>query len=40
VVVPVVAFYAEDFEVSHAAIGLTIAVYGLARFLVNYVPTA
>jgi multidrug resistance protein len=35
-VVPVVALYAEDFGVSHAAIGLTIAVYGLARFLVNY----
>lgn len=35
-VVPVVALYAEDFGVSQAAIGLTIAVYGLARFLVNY----
>jgi MFS family permease len=37
-VVPVVALYAEDFDVSKTAIGLTIAVYGLARFLVNY-PT-
>lgn len=35
-VVPVVALYAEDFDVSQTAIGLTIAVYGLARFLVNY----
>lgn len=35
-VVPVVALYAEDFGVSQAAIGLTIAIYGLARFLVNY----
>jgi len=35
-VVPVVALYAEDFGVSQAAIGLTIGVYGLARFLVNY----
>lgn len=34
-IVPVVALYAEDFEVSKAAIGLTIAIYGLARFLVN-----
>ena len=37
-VVPVVALYAEDFDVSKTAIGLTIAVYGLARFLLNY-PT-
>ncbi|MGC4190339.1 MAG: MFS transporter [Thermomicrobiales bacterium] len=35
-VVPVVALYAKDFGVSQTAIGLTIAVYGLARFLVNY----
>ena len=35
-VVPVVALYAEDFGVSQAAIGLTIAIYGLARFLINY----
>ena len=35
-VVPVAALYAKDFGVSEAAIGLTIAVYGLARFLVNY----
>ncbi len=34
-IVPVVALYAEDFDVSQTAIGLTIAVYGLARFLVN-----
>lgn len=34
-IVPVVALYAEDFGVSQTAIGLTIAVYGLARFLVN-----
>lgn len=35
-VVPVAALYAKDFGVSEAAIGLTIAIYGLARFLVNY----
>lgn len=34
-IIPVVALYAEDFGVSQTAIGLTIAVYGLARFLVN-----
>jgi len=34
-IVPVVALYAEDFGVSQTAIGLTIAVYGLARFLIN-----
>lgn len=34
-IVPVVALYAEDFDVSKTAIGLTIAIYGLARFLVN-----
>lgn len=34
-IVPVIALYAEDFEVSQTAIGLTIAVYGLARFLVS-----
>ncbi|MBA2278680.1 MAG: MFS transporter [Chloroflexia bacterium] len=34
-IVPVVALYAEGFGVSQTAIGLTIAVYGLARFLVN-----
>jgi DHA1 family multidrug resistance protein-like MFS transporter len=34
-IVPVVALYAEDFNVSQTAIGLTIAIYGLARFLVN-----
>ncbi len=35
-VVPVVALYAEDFGVSQAAIGLTIGIYGLARFFFNY----
>jgi multidrug resistance protein len=34
-IVPVVALYAKEFGVSQTAIGLTIAVYGLARFLVN-----
>jgi len=34
-IVPVTALYAEDFGVSQTAIGLTIAVYGAARFLVN-----
>lgn len=34
-IVPVVALYAEEFDVSQTAIGLTIAIYGLARFLVN-----
>lgn len=34
-IVPVVALYAEDFGVNQTAIGLTIAVYGMARFLVN-----
>src|SRR5690606_5261350 len=34
-IVPVIALYAEDFDVSQTAIGLTIAVYGLARFLVS-----
>jgi len=34
-IVPVVALYAEEFGVTQTAIGLTIAVYGLARFLVN-----
>jgi hypothetical protein len=34
-IVPVVALYAEDFGVSQTAIGMTIAIYGLARFLVN-----
>ncbi|HMM40719.1 MAG TPA: MFS transporter [Thermomicrobiales bacterium] len=37
-IVPVVPLYAESFGVSKAAIGLTIAIYGLARFLLN-VPT-
>lgn len=34
-IVPVIALYAEDFGVSQTAIGLTIAVYGMARFLIN-----
>lgn len=37
-VAPVVALYAQEFDVSTTAIGLTIAVYGAARFLLN-VPT-
>jgi len=37
-IVPVVPLYALEFGVSQWAIGLTIAVYGLARFLVS-VPT-
>ena len=38
-IVPVVPLYAQEFGVSATAIGLTIAVYGAARFLMN-VPTA
>ncbi len=34
-IVPVTALYASDFGVSETAVGLTIAVYGLARFVVN-----
>ncbi|HEV2129020.1 MAG TPA: MFS transporter [Thermomicrobiales bacterium] len=34
-IVPVVPLFAQQFGVSQSAIGLTIAVYGLARFLVN-----
>ena len=34
-IVPVVPLYAREFGVSQSAIGLTIAVYGLARFLVS-----
>lgn len=34
-IVPVVPLYARSFGVSAAAIGVTIAVYGLARFVVN-----
>jgi multidrug resistance protein len=34
-IVPVFALYAEDFGVSQTAIGLTVAIYGLARFLVS-----
>ncbi|MCC6178574.1 MAG: MFS transporter [Chloroflexi bacterium] len=34
-IVPVVPLYAKAFGVSQAAIGLTIGIYGLARFLVN-----
>lgn len=38
-IVPVVPLYADEFGVSQFAIGLTIAVYGLARFGMN-VPTS
>lgn len=38
-IVPILPLYAETFGVSKALIGLTIAVYGLARFLMN-VPTS
>lgn len=34
-IVPVVPLFAQQFGVSQSAIGLTIAVYGLSRFLVN-----
>ncbi len=34
-IVPVVPLYAKSFGVSQSAIGLTIGVYGLARFLTN-----
>lgn len=34
-VVPVVPLYARSFGVPQSAIGLTIAIYGLARFLIN-----
>ena len=34
-IVPVVPLYAEGFGVSESAIGLTIGVYGLARFALN-----
>ena len=37
-IVPVVPLYAREFGVSQTAIGLSIAAYGLARFLVS-VPT-
>jgi MFS family permease len=33
-VVPVIALYARSFGVTQSAIGLAIAIYGLARFLV------
>src|SRR6058998_3244536 len=33
-IVPVLALYARSFNVSQSAIGVAIAVYGLARFLV------
>jgi multidrug resistance protein len=35
IIVPAVPLYARTFDVPISAIGLTIAVYGLARFLVN-----
>lgn len=34
-IVPVSALYADSFGVSEAAVGLTIAVYGLARFVIS-----
>ena len=34
-IVPVTALYAEDFGVSNTAIGLTVAIYGLARLFMN-----
>ena len=34
-IVPVTALYAEDFGVSNTAIGLTVAIYGLARLVMN-----
>lgn len=34
-IIPVTALYAEEFGVSNTAIGLTIAIYGLARLLMN-----
>src|SRR5205823_2353116 len=34
-IVPVIPLYARSFGVSNSAIGLTIAIYGLARFLIN-----
>lgn len=37
-IVPILPLYAETFDVSQAAIGLTIGIYGFARFLMN-VPT-
>ena len=37
-IIPVVPLYAREFGVSQSAIGLTIAVYGLARFLTS-MPT-
>ena len=37
-VIPALALYARSFGVGHSAIGLAVAVYGLARFLVA-VPT-
>jgi len=33
-IVPALALYARSFDVTQSAIGLAIAVYGLARFLV------
>ncbi|MGH2534506.1 MAG: MFS transporter [Thermomicrobiales bacterium] len=34
-IVPVIPLYAEEYGVSKTAVGLTIAIYGLARFLLN-----
>src|SRR5713226_2809708 len=33
-IIPALALYARSFDVSQSAIGLAIAIYGLARFLV------
>lgn len=34
-IIPVVPLYAQSFGVTETAVGLTIAIYGLARFLIN-----
>ena len=34
-IVPVISLYAQDFGVAESAIGVAIAIYGLARFVVN-----
>ncbi|MGH7316791.1 MAG: hypothetical protein ACREJS_11080 [Candidatus Rokuibacteriota bacterium] len=37
-IVPALALYARSFDVTQSAIGLAIAVYGLARFLIAVPP--